>query len=59
MYETIHTDGKTKGRINFTVWSEKFSCPECGKEFVFHYEALDKNRTRFGMFFPVPNAMSI
>ena len=23
----IHTDGKTKGRINYTVWSEVFSCP--------------------------------
>ena len=30
MYETLHTDGKTKGRINYTVWSEVFSCPECG-----------------------------
>ena len=27
MYETIHTDGKTKGRINFTVWSEKLFLP--------------------------------
>jgi hypothetical protein len=27
MYETLHTDGKTKGRINFTVWSENFACP--------------------------------
>ena len=24
MYETLHTDGKTKGRINYTVWSEVF-----------------------------------
>jgi hypothetical protein len=22
MYETTHTDGKTKGRVEFTVWSE-------------------------------------
>ena len=22
MYETLHTDGKTKGRIEYTVWSE-------------------------------------
>ena len=27
MYETLHADGKTKGRINFTVWSEVFTCP--------------------------------
>ncbi len=51
MYETLHTDGKTKGRINYTVWSEVFSCPECAGEIVFLDEALDKEtkrtRTRF------------
>jgi hypothetical protein len=25
MYETLHWDGKTKARINYTVWSEVFS----------------------------------
>jgi hypothetical protein len=25
MYEILHTDGKTKGRINYTVWSEVFA----------------------------------
>ena len=25
MYETLHTDGQTTGRINYTVWSEVFS----------------------------------
>lgn len=42
MYETIHKDGKTKGRINYTVWSDVFSCGECGKEIVFTDAALDK-----------------
>lgn len=41
MYETLHSDGKTKGRINFTVWSEVFGCPECGKDAVFFDEAVD------------------
>lgn len=41
MYQTTHTDGKTMGRINFTVWSEIFSCPECGDEIVFVKEAFD------------------
>ena len=35
MYETLHTDGKTKGRINYTVWSDVFVCPECAEEFDF------------------------
>jgi DNA modification methylase len=39
MYETIHTDGKTRGNINFVVWSEQNSCPECGQTFVFYDEA--------------------
>jgi DNA modification methylase len=42
MYETLHSDGKTKGRINFTVWSEVFACSECGGEVVFFEEALDQ-----------------
>ena len=41
MYETLHTDGKTKGRINYTVWSEVFSCPECAGEVVFLNQAMD------------------
>jgi DNA modification methylase/predicted RNA-binding Zn-ribbon protein involved in translation (DUF1610 family) len=55
MYETIHSDGKTKGRINFTVWSENFACPECGKEFVFHHEALDQKTNKIRDVFPCPN----
>lgn len=35
MYETTHTDGITKGRINFTVWSDVFLCPHCASEMVF------------------------
>ena len=40
MYETRHTDGKTTGTINFMVWSEVFSCPECAGEIVFTEAAL-------------------
>lgn len=54
MYETLHTDGKTKGRIEFTVWSEIFTCPECAGEVNFIEEALDDdNRTRDS--FPCPH----
>ena len=42
MYETRHTDGKTTGTINFMVWSEVFSCPECAGEIVFTEAALDE-----------------
>ena len=46
MYETLHTDGKTKGRINYTVWSEVFSCPTCLNEVVFLGAALDTKTNR-------------
>jgi len=55
MYETIHADGKTKGRINYTVWSEVFSCPECSGEVVFVEEALDPNSGRVLDSFPCPH----
>jgi len=53
MYETTHKDGK-KGRINFTVWSEVFACPECSGEVVFVEQALDKKTGRVRDEFPCP-----
>lgn len=41
MYETIHTDGKTIGSINYTIWSDLYACPQCGKEMVFWDVAVD------------------
>ncbi len=55
MYETLHTDGKTKGRIDYTVWSEVFSCPECAGEIEFVNEALDRTSGRVRDTFPCPN----
>ena len=59
MYETLHTDGKTKGRINYTVWSEVFSCPECAGEIVFIKEALDPVSSRIRSEFPCPKCGAI
>ena len=41
MYETLHEDEKTKGKINYTVWSEVFSCQECGGEIVFYEHVFE------------------
>ncbi len=54
MYKTQHTDGKTKGRINYTVWSEVFLCPECSTDVVFLKEALDQDTKRTRIAFPCP-----
>ena len=54
MYETLHTDGETTGRIDYTVWSEMFACPECASEIVFLEEALDRATGRVRDTFPCP-----
>ena len=54
MYETLHTDGKTKGKINYTVWSDVFICPECAGEVVFWDEAVDKQEGGVRDEFPCP-----
>jgi len=55
MYETAHKDGKAKGKINFTVWSEVFSCPECTEEVVFLTEALNRRTKQVREEFPCPH----
>ncbi len=55
MYETLHTDGKTKGRIEYTVWSEVFTCPHCAGEVNFLDEALDDDSKRVKAVFPCPH----
>lgn len=55
MYETTHTDGEIKGRIEFVVWSEVFTCPHCAGEVNFTDEALDKTSKRVRDTFPCPH----
>jgi predicted RNA-binding Zn-ribbon protein involved in translation (DUF1610 family) len=54
MYETKHTDG-SKRRIDFTVWSEVFTCPECGDELTFIEEATDEESGGVKDEFPCPH----
>jgi len=42
LYETLHTDGKTIGTINFVVWSDVLISPFSGNEFNFYDVAVDK-----------------
>ena len=55
MYETTHTDGKTKGRINYTVWSDAFVCPDCMQEVIFWDVAVDKEAGVVKDEFPCPH----
>jgi DNA modification methylase/transcription initiation factor IIE alpha subunit len=54
MYETKHKDG-SKRRIDLTVWSEVFTCPECGGELTFMDEALDEKSGGIRAEFPCPH----
>ena len=55
MYDTLHTDGTSEACINYTVWSEVFSCPECAGEVVFLDAALDRQSKRVRSEFPCPS----
>ena len=55
MYKTLHSDGKTTGRIEYTVWSEEFSCPECAGVVNFVDEALEGETKRVRDVFPCPH----
>ncbi|WP_273888496.1 DNA methyltransferase [Rubrobacter naiadicus] len=55
MYETFHSDGKTKGRINYTVWSEVFTCNACAGELVFTHIAFDAKKKKVRSEFPCPH----
>jgi len=54
MYETKHTDGRI-GRINYTVWSDVFVCPECAGEVVFWEVAVEKEAGKVRGEFPCPH----
>ena len=55
MYETLHIDGKTKGKINYTVWSDVFVCPDCTREVVFWEAAVNKEEKSVIDEFPCPH----
>jgi len=55
MYETTHTDGKTKGKINYTVWSDVFLCPDCGGEMIFWDVGLDSESGKVKDTFSCPH----
>jgi len=57
MYETYHEiDGSlevdhnknpVKGKINYVVWSDVFTCPQCSEELVYFDEVVDLNNSKF------------
>ena len=62
MYETWHPHcdhlQRVKGRINYTVWSDVFVCPNCSGEIVFWDAARDKATAEVVEVFPCPHCGS-
>lgn len=55
MYETTHSDGKTRGAIDYTVWSEVLTCASCAGEIVFTEAALDEETQRIADLLTCPH----
>ncbi len=53
MYET-EVKGK-KGKVNYTIWSDVFTCPSCGKEIVLWDESVDLDKNEIRDKFPCPH----
>ena len=53
LFQTEHTNG-SKGRINFTIWSDVFSCSECASEVIFWEVAADETAGEIKDTFPCP-----
>lgn len=59
MYETYHTDGKTVGRINYVIWSEVFTCPNCAGDVVFMENSYDANTGQFAKEYKCPHCNTV
>lgn len=59
MYETLHDDGITKGKINYMVWSDVFICPYCNQEHIFWEAAVDKENGKVKKTYDCPNCNAI
>lgn len=59
MYMTTHSDGRSVGRINFTLWSDVFNCPDCAGEVVFWAVAADKEAGKVLDEFPCPHCTAV
>lgn len=55
MYETLHTDGQTKGLIKYVIWSKIFTCPNCAGDVIYMDQAYDSKIGKFAREFSCPH----
>lgn len=46
MFQTNHSSPAIKGNINYTIWSDVFSCPECTSDVNFWRSAIDTKNAK-------------
>lgn len=54
LYSFKHSDGRI-GKIHYVVWSEVYNCTNCGHEFDFFTEGVDKKTAKFHKKVNCPN----
>jgi|Deesub1362B_J571_1020462.scaffolds.fasta_scaffold00087_22 DNA modification methylase len=55
----LKTPTVTLGKINYTVWSDVFVCPECTNEIIFWDVAVDKAAGKVHKEFPCPHCDAV
>jgi hypothetical protein len=58
MFRTRHTDGSW-GKIEYVVWSDVYSCPECANEIVFWNSCVDVEGGKVLSSFECPQCNSV
>ncbi len=62
MWNTLHSDGKITGKINYIVWSDVYSCPECLEKFDYYshaFKAVNDRSIEYTPEFKCPNCGSL
>lgn len=60
MYETWHNEKEgIKGRINYTIWSDVFICPDCASEVVYWEHSLNNVEGKVLKSFPCPSCKAL
>jgi hypothetical protein len=59
MYETRDPKSNAKGKINYTVWSDVFVCPDCMQEVIFWNAAVDRGAGKVHDQFPCPHCDAV
>lgn len=55
MYDVFDDNGNVIGKINFVVWSDYFTCPNCGQEYSFWPTAIDRDNKCIRDIYPCPH----